>query len=198
MIPPDSSSLPVIAVVGLCGVGKSEATRYMASEFGMETVYFGGQITREVERRGLAVNQTNEKLVREELRNKFGMDAIARLAKPQIDELLDANRSVCIDGLYSWSELRFLTGQHKMQISTIAVHSPRQLRYERMAKRKVRPLSKTEVDLRDKLEIENLEKAQPIALADYHVVNDSGLSDLHHQLRSCALSISESSLFRAS
>ena len=55
----------VLAVVGLAGTGKSEVVRLITEKQAFTVVYFGGVVLEEVERRGLEVNQTNERTVRE-------------------------------------------------------------------------------------------------------------------------------------
>jgi dephospho-CoA kinase len=63
-------------------------------------------------------------------------------------------------------------------VVTLAVHAPRWVRKQRLASRPVRPLTSAEVDTREELEVANLDKAPPIALADLHVVNDSSVDSL--------------------
>ena len=58
----------VIAIVGMCGSGKSVASDYYINK-GYQKVYFGGVTMDELKRRGLEVNPENEKKIREELRN---------------------------------------------------------------------------------------------------------------------------------
>jgi dephospho-CoA kinase len=175
----NEEALPeVLAVVGLAGSGKSEATGIVASEHGYEVVYFGGVVVQEVERRGLEVNPANEKVVREDLRASEGMDAIARRSLPAIQAILERGGRVGVDGVYSAGELDVLRSELTVPVVTLAVHAPRYLRKERLARRAVRPLTAAEVDARDQLEVANLDKAPPIALADLHVVNDSTLDEL--------------------
>jgi len=182
----------VLAVVGLCGVGKSEVTRLVSDKFGYSVVYFGGQITTEVARRGLTAGPDSERMVREELRQTFGMDAIARLAESQIRKELSKGNRVAIDGIYSFAEVTYLRKVFDNQILLIAVHSQKCLRYNRMADRPVRPLSQAQVDERDLREIEALDKATPIALADYHIVNDGSFSDLSADVNQAVLCLAPS------
>jgi dephospho-CoA kinase len=167
----------VLAVVGLAGSGKSEATKIVASH-GYEIVYFGGVIVEEVERRGLDVNPANEKVVREDLRASEGMDVVARRSLPAIRAVLERGGRVAVDGLYSAAELSALRYELTAPVVTLAVHAPRWVRKHRLASRPVRPLTSAEVDTRDELEVANLDKAPPIALADLHVVNDSTVEEL--------------------
>ena len=161
----------IVAIVGMCGSGKSVAGARL-EELGFAKVYFGGLTIEEVKRRGLAVNEQNERAVREELRRTHGMGAFAVLSLPKIETQLAAGKRVLIDGLYSFSEYKILKGKYGAELMIIAVFTPRALRYERLASREVRPLTLEEAVSRDYAEIENIEKGGPIALADYTIVND--------------------------
>lgn len=177
--PSHSKTRPVLAVVGLAGTGKSMVSARLADRHGFRGVYFGGAVISEVKRRGLDVTQENERAVREELRASMGMDAIAKLLAPDIARLVEENTSpVAIDGLYSQAEYEYLTGTSKLPILLLAVHSPRALRYERLAARPYRPLQPKAVDDRDHMELRRLDKALPIVLADFHIVNDGELEEL--------------------
>jgi len=55
-------------------------------------------------------------------------------------------------------------------------------RYERLAGRRTRPLTKVEAAGRDRAEIENLNKGGPIAMADRIVVNECTLDNLKEQV----------------
>ena len=55
--------------------------------------------------------------------------------------------------------------------------SPR-IRYERLAARPVRPHTPEEAWKRDVAEIESIQKAGPIAMADHSLLNEGDLSDL--------------------
>ena len=56
---------------------------------------------------------------------------------------------------------------------------PKAMRRKRLAERPVRPLTPEESAMRDKTEIENLEKGGPIAIADYYLDNSGTVSELH-------------------
>ena len=64
----------IIALVGMSGTGKSEATNFLKDQFNFDLFYFGGIVLNEVKKRGLEINNENEKRVREDLRrqNSFG------------------------------------------------------------------------------------------------------------------------------
>jgi dephospho-CoA kinase len=171
----------IIATVGMCGSGKSVAGERL-EQLGFAKVYFGGLTIEEVERRSLEVNEKNERAVREELRRTHGMGAFALLSLPKIDTFLAEGKRVLIDGLYSFSEYKILKQKFGDSLLVLAVYTPRALRYERLSRREVRPLTAAEAVSRDFSEIENIEKGGPIALADYTIVNDGTKEDLIRRL----------------
>ena len=163
-------SYPLLIIVGMAGSGKSSVARHLEQK-GWRVIRFGALTMQELEKRGLPINQANEKAVREELRAKRGMDAYARLLLPTIKESLASSPTV-IDGLYSWAEYKFLKSHFGEQIKVVAIYATRSMRYARLSQRPDRPLSLAEAEQRDYAEIENVEKGGPIAMADYTIVND--------------------------
>ncbi len=167
----------VIALVGMPGSGKSLCAQHLQKR-GFFQFRFGGIICDEVERRGWPVNPQNERIVREELRSIEGMDAVAKRALPTLKEALEQYPIIVIDGLYSWTEYKTLRRELGDIITVIAIVSPRHKRYERLANRPERPLTREEAEERDFNEIESLEKGGPIAIADYTLVNDGEIEAL--------------------
>ncbi len=161
---------PLLVIVGMAGSGKSSAARHLENK-GWRVIRFGAMTIDEVRSRGLPINEANEKMVREELRSKHGMDAYARLFLPAIRRSLSQGPTV-IDGLYSWSEYKFLKKRFGEQMKVVAIFTPRAVRYARLSQRPERPLSFEEAERRDFAEIENVEKGGPIAMADYTLLND--------------------------
>ena len=166
----------IFAIVGMCGVGKSVACEYLVKK-GYDKVYFGGVTMDELKKEGLAITPENEKNKREELRKKYGMGAYAIKLLPKIKELVKKN-NVVLDGLYSWDELKILQKEFGNSIITIAITADKELRYDRLSKREVRPLTKEEAIKRDNAEIKNIAKAGPIAYADYYIDNNNYINNI--------------------
>ncbi|MBW2999602.1 AAA family ATPase [Candidatus Woesearchaeota archaeon] len=169
----------VIALVGMCGSGKSEVAKIIEQK-GYSKVYFGGVTIEEVEKRGLEVTEENEKTVREELRKTYGMAAYAILNLPKIEEGLKKG-NVLIDGLYSWEEYKILKNKFNDMI-VLTIFTPLKNRYERLTKRPVRPYTLEQAKERDYVEIENLDKGGPIAISDYTIINDGTLEELKQKV----------------
>ncbi|PID30679.1 dephospho-CoA kinase [Candidatus Saccharibacteria bacterium] len=175
-------STKIITLVGMPGAGKGLCVEYLEKK-GWPSVYFGGVTLDEVKRRGLAVNEANEKTVREELRATGGMDVIAKHILAKIDALIAQGETVVIaDGLYSWAEYKLFKKRFGDDAIMVAVVSARQVRHERLQRRPVRPLTDEEATAREYAEIENSDKGGPIANADYTVLNDGSPETTYAQL----------------
>ncbi|MBE6552306.1 MAG: dephospho-CoA kinase [Ruminococcaceae bacterium] len=170
----------ITAVVGMCGAGKSEVTKVFLEE-GYEKVYFGGVTMDVLEKRGLEKNEQNERSVREELRKTYGPAAFAILLVDKIRDLSEKG-NVVLDGLYSWSEYKILKEEFP-ELTLLCVTVDKELRYERLAKRPIRPLTKEQARSRDLSEIENIEKGGPIAFADVTLSNNGTLEELYEKVR---------------
>lgn len=172
----------ILAVVWMCGTGKSEVVSFLERNTNFQKVYFGGIVLEEVKRRYGMLTPEFERIVREDMRAEHGFAAVAQLALPEIQQWIAAWKNILIDGLYSFSEWVVLRDLFDKQFVTLAVHAPKQLRYERMATRDHRPFTPEEVDRRDFTEVSFIEKWWPIAVADWHVVNDGTLEELYGRL----------------
>lgn len=180
----------LVCVTGLPGSGKSFASEYFIKK-GFKPVWFGQITLDEIEKRGLTLNEKNEKKIREELRKKHGMAVFAKLNFPRIKKILREN-DVIVDGLYSFEEYTFLKRKLGKKIYVIAVFAPPELRYERLAQRKIktadsdkhnRTLTKKEAKERDTAQLRNLNMGPTIALADYTILNTGNLSFFKKQLQ---------------
>ena len=171
----------IIAVVGMCGSGKSEAVKFFV-ESGYRRVYFGEVVMNEMKRLGLEVNEANERATRENLRKEFGMGAMAVKSLPIIEEFMKHN-NVVIESLYSWEEFKILKDKFGESFKLITIYTTKDLRYERLLKRPFRPLTNEESKSRDISEIEKLDKGGPIAYTDYLIMNDGSLDEMNAELK---------------
>lgn len=170
----------VVAIVGMCGSGKSVATEILENELGYKKVYFGGVTMEKLKEANLEVTPENEKMIREGLRRDLGMGAFAKILLPRIKEYSETG-DVVLDGLYSWDEYKILN-EELDNIKMIAVITDKNVRYERLAIREIRPLTNEQAMNRDIAEIENSAKGGPIAFADYFIFNNGSVEEYKERL----------------
>ncbi len=173
--------MKVVSIVGMTGSGKSEVASVF-EENGFARIRFGDVTDEEIKKRGLEINEENERYVRELLRQEQGMSAYARLNQPRIDSALK-HSDVVIDGLYSWEEYTYLKGYYKEGFCVVAVWVSPRTRYARLTGRLNRQLTVEEAASRDRAEVENINKGGPIAMADFTIINESSLENLRQETK---------------
>ena len=171
----------VIAIVGMCGSGKSVATDILEKEFNYKKVYFGGVTMDKLKEANLEVTPENEKKMREGLRKELGMGAFAKILLPKIKELA-SDSDVVLDGLYSWDEYKILKEVLGNKLIMIAIVADKHIRYQRLLEREFRGLSNEQAVSRDIAEIENSAKGGPISYADYYILNNSTIEEYRCRL----------------
>ena len=179
--------MKVVSIVGMTGAGKSEVARVF-EENGFTRIRFGDVTEEEIRKRGLELNEENERYIRELLRKQHGMSAYARLNLPRIESALK-HSDVVVDGLYSWEEYTFLKTHYGEDFFVVAVWASPGTRYARLTSRLNRCLTLEEATSRDRAEIENINKGGPIAMADFTIINESSLENLETEAKRiiCAL-----------
>ena len=169
----------LIAIVGMCGSGKSIASDYYES-VGYKKVYFGSVTMDMLNGEKLPITPENERMMREKLRREYGMAAFAKMLLPKIENELESN-NVVLDGLYSWEEYVVLKEKFD-SIKLIAIITDKNKRYERLSNRDLRPFKYEDAVNRDITEIENLSKGGPIAFADFYAHNNGDIDELKERL----------------
>ena len=143
-------------------------------------------IYKEMERRGIERTKDgeSEKKFREEIREKEGKEWVVRQVIAETKNLIEAGQKrIVLDGVYSWTEYKILKQEFPGEVVFVAIVVPKKLRYKRVAERTERPFNRTEIIERDRSEIENLEKGGPIAMADWYIMNDGSVAEMHEQLK---------------
>lgn len=172
----------LIAIVGMPGAGKSLVADFFRKK-GIPVLRFGDQTDIGLKELGLALTEKNERWYREHIRKELGMAAMAIKIEPRILAAAKDNATVVLDGLYSWEEYTYLVKKFP-HIQLLCVWAPPEVRYERLSKRPIRPLTREEARERDIAEIENLNKGGPIAMADVLILNET--NDPHDLERALA------------
>lgn len=161
----------IVAVVGMCGSGKTVAV----SEFekrGWKKIYFGEATFIKMKELGLEINEENERKVREQLRASGDKGIYARIFLPEIEKA-HKKGNVVIESMYSWSEYKIVKEKFKDAFEVLCIATDAPLRRERLKVRAFRPMDEATSMARDYSEIENIEKGGPIGIADHYILNNS-------------------------
>lgn len=169
----------LVAIVGMCGSGKSIATLFFESK-GYSKIYFGGITYEKMKEENIPYTPENDNKMRVKIRNEYGMGAYAILSLPKIKEQIKKS-NVVIDGLYSWDEYKILKDEFP-HIKLVAIIVDKEIRYERLKNRINRNYSIDESIKRDLNEIEKTAKGGPIAYADYFILNNYSLEEYKEKL----------------
>lgn len=171
----------IIAIVGLPGSGKTEVINYLMEKHKWPKVYFGDVTFDEMKARGLEINEKNERAVREDLRARYGLLHYASKVVEKINKL-EGVGTILVESLYSWEEYLLFKKQFGSDFKVIAVYTSPEVRYGRLAGRKVRPLTRDEAESRDYAQIVNITQAGPIAMANFTVNNNGSFESLYRQV----------------
>lgn len=169
----------IIVILGMCGSGKSVFCDYLEKKHDFKRIYFGEVTFDKLKESGLEVSPDNERMMREKLRQDGGMGVYATLNIPKIKDAINTS-DVLVESLYSWDELKILQ-ENFSNITTIAIVVDKHIRYERLEKREYRPLTKEEAAKRDLSETENIKKCEPIANADYYIMNNGTIDEFYER-----------------
>lgn len=170
----------IIGIVGMPGSGKSEAAQFFAKK-GITVLRFGDTVEEYIKNQHLKQTNADHQTIRRRLRDRFGMEAMARLHEEDIKKNLAQYNLVAIDGIRSWQEYEYLKNKFSnVKITLVAIFCNKRLRYQRAARRKNRiGLSGVERDLG---ELIDTNMGPTIAFADYTVENNGSLDDFKNKL----------------
>lgn len=171
----------VIGTVGLAGSGKGVIAS-VADELGIPVITMGDVIREECRARGLDPAEHHGDVARA-LRKEEGPTAIAKRTLPRIDNALESNDVVVIDGIRSDVEVDVFEEHFGETFELIRIDAPFELRASRLQER-----SRDETDgaaglqARDAREREfGLDAA--MAQADYSIDNTSTLAAFEQKAR---------------
>jgi len=159
-----------IAIVGLPGSGKTAAADFFHSH-GFTILRFGDATDIGLKELGLPLTEVNERKYREDIRAELGMAAMAIKIEPRIRAAEKENTYIALDGMRSFEEYVYLKEKFP-QLVVLSVYASPTIRYSRLSKREIRPLTPLESKTRDYAEIQKLNSGGPIALADYVIKNE--------------------------
>lgn len=170
----------ILAIVGLPGSGKTEAANFFRQK-GLPVISFGKIVNDYVDKHKLSHTEEVHKKIREELRVKYGKEALAILNEEKIRKALEKNIMVIIDGMRSWEEYLYLKKKFSgVQVVILALFTDKEIRYQHLSKRKER--NKLGGEKRDINELIGTNMGPTIAFADFLVKNNFSLEEFYDKL----------------
>lgn len=169
----------IVAFVGYPLSGKSTAAE-VAKELGIPVVTMGDVVREEALKRGLEPNSGNLGKIASELREKEGMDAIAKRCIPRIRSM---GRVVFVDGIRGIAEVNTFKKAFE-DFALIAIECPIEIRLERAKQRKRSDdvLSVDELIERDRRE-ESWGLKEAMEVADFTIENKGDLEEFREKVR---------------
>lgn len=172
-------NLLVLAVVGMPATGKSEVIKKLKDKFGFCHLYYGDVTFEELKRRGLDINEANERLVREDLRKDGDLGIYSKMLLPKItDAIQRGEKRILLESMYNIYEYEVIKNSFGKNFKVLAIHSDQNIRLERLQTRKDRRLTEEELVSRQISEAKNLQKGTVISFADFHYVNNGSDMDI--------------------
>lgn len=162
----------IYGVTGMPLSGKTTVAEAMKDQ-GFTVLDMGEVVRIEMEKRGLEAEQTGEFV--NDMRDEHGMDAIAQLSIPYLEEMVDEKDRIVVTGMRGWSEKRKFEEETEEDLEVVAVWASRETRRERMEERgREEDLNSEEFHERDEREIGN-GIGKLMALSD-HLIKNQGKS----------------------
>ncbi|MCD4703974.1 MAG: flagellar hook-basal body complex protein FliE [Methanosarcinaceae archaeon] len=173
--------MKIIAFVGMPASGKSEAA-HVVRNMGIDVVNMGNVIRKEVIRRGLEPTDANTGSVANDLRDKEGMDSIAKRCIPTIRDT--GSNIVIIDGVRGIAEVECFKKEFGNDFTLISIDSPFELRFARVRKRGRSDDMENINALRQRDEREmGWGMAEAIGIADFVIENTTDLDDFRQNIK---------------
>lgn len=163
----------IYGVTGMPLSGKTTVAEFMKDR-GFAVLDMGDVVRIEMEKRNIATEDTGDWV--NDMRDEHGMDAIAQLSAPYLEEMLDEKQKIVITGMRGWSEKRRFEKETGEELDIVAVWTSRQTRRERREERKrEEDIKGDDFHERDLREVNN-GVGKLMALSD-HMIKNEGISE---------------------
>ncbi len=181
----------IVGFVGYPGSGKSEATA-TAQALGFDVVSMGDIVRRYMRDRGIALSEQNVGAVANTLRERDGMDAIARKCIPTLYS--SRSHKIIIDGIRGIAEVKAFKKELGDQFKLIAIISSPKTRLRRVLNRR---RADDVYDLRTFQQKDSREMAwglkEALESADYSLSNESNIDSFRSAVANLLTQLTNSS-----
>lgn len=170
----------IYGITGMPLSGKTTVAQ-MLEDKGFSLLDMGDVVRAEMEKRDIQAG--NEGSFVNSQRDEKGMDAIAQLSVPYLEDLMDQTDRIIITGMRGWSEKRRFEKETGEDLDVIALWASRDTRRQRREDRqRAEDIKGQDFHERDIREIDN-GVGKLMALSDHMIINDGiDLDDLKDRL----------------
>jgi dephospho-CoA kinase len=174
--------MKIRATAGMPGSGKGEFLNYLNGK-GIPSIVMREVVQKDMETKGIEVNNKNLREYATNLRKENGIDIVAKMCLPLIKERSKGSYMVLIDGIRGYDEVKFFKKELTTDFVLVAIFASPKIRYERLSKRGEKWDMKTweEFEWRDNVEL-GWGLGNAIALSDYLIDNSGSLDDMHNKI----------------
>jgi dephospho-CoA kinase len=181
--------IQVLAFVGAPAAGKTVAA-LVAKDMGIPIITMGDVIRGELKRQGLPLSDENAGRIATELREREGLDAIAKRCIPRIRAVMggvggEAKKTVfVIDGIRGTAEVELFKKEFGPDFTLVRVDTPRIRRYERIKARGRADDARTLEEFKEREEREKgWGMGEAMEKADKVVKNEGSLGTFKDEIR---------------
>jgi dephospho-CoA kinase len=174
--------MKIIAIAGMPCSGKGEFIDYLKAK-GIPAVTMSEVVEKEMEDKGIEVNNKNLREYATKLRKEKGMDIVAKMCLPLIERSSKGANLLLIDGIRGYDEVKLFKKELTKDFILVSLFASPKIRYERAKNRGKRSDMKTweEFEWRDEVEL-GWGLGNAIALSDYIVDNSGSLEQMHKKI----------------
>lgn len=159
----------IYGITGMPLAGKTTVANMMKQE-GFVVLDMGDVVRTEMQKRGVAAESTGDFV--NSMREEHGMDAIAQLSIPYLQEIIEEREKIAITGMRGWDEKKRFEKETGETIEIIAVWASGETRKERReARQREEDTEGDGFEERDLREIQN-GVGKLLSLSDYMVKNE--------------------------
>lgn len=165
-------SMQIIALTGLARAGKDTAAKYISTKYGFKWFDFSRDILlEELKARKLEPSKENMSSLGDELRKKYGPDALAQKLVEKIKE--SGAKSVVVSGVRSPEEAGYLKSHSKTFVLIKLVAD---------ANKRIKRSGNADIERRDEQDIKNKGLADVLEIADITLENNGTIDALYRKI----------------